>query len=132
MKTVTVLSLLAALAQAHPTQERASEKAVRAPHPGTAHQLDRAGGFGRAVAEKKRTPQGWGQGGGYGGWWGNFPGAQQSSAAPTAAATPVTAPTATSNAGRVAAASSTSAATSTCMFMTSKTLVYYDTVADLP
>lgn len=129
MKTVTVLSLLAALAQAHPTQERAVEKAARAPHPGAAHELDKAGGFARSAAERqkpKRAPQDWG----YGGWWGNF-GGQQSAAptgapwgaptgappmgAPTGAATASGRPTATAPV-RVAAASSTSSASTTCKF----------------
>lgn len=131
MKTVTVLSLLAALAQAHPTQERAVEKAARAPHPGAAHELDRAGGFARSAADRqkpKRAPQDWG----YGGWWGNF-GGQQSAAptggapaaptgapwgVPTGAATASGRPTATAPV-RVAAASSTSAASTTCEFMKS-------------
>lgn len=138
MKAVTVLSLLAAVAQAHPTQERAAEKAVRAPHPGAAHQLDKAGGFSRSAAERqkpKRAPQGWGYGGGYGGggyggWWGN-PGGEQSGAptgaptgfaptgvAPTGAG-PTGAPTATSP-GRVAAASSSSTASTTCKFLISQ------------
>lgn len=126
MKTVTVLSLLAALAAAHPTQERAVEKAARAPHPGAAHQLDKAGGFARTSAERqkpKRAPQGWG----YGPWWGNYGGQQSAAptAAPTAAATPATPTTRASatNAGRVAAASSTSAATTTCMSIISQWLI---------
>ncbi|KAJ0109803.1 hypothetical protein J7T55_004353 [Diaporthe amygdali] len=112
MKTVTVLSLLAALAQAHPTQDRAVEKAVRAPHPGAAHQLDKAGGFSQKA---RRAPQGWGNGG----WWGNFGGHGQSAApsaaptaTPTAAAAATTAAT-TTNPVRVAAASSTSTANTT-------------------
>lgn len=123
MKTVTVISLLATLAQPNPAQERAVEKAALAPHPGAADLLDKTGGFSRSAAERqkpKRAPQGWG----YGGWWENF--GREQSAAPTAAATAAatpTTPTTTTDPARVAAASSTSAANTTYMCIKSQWLV---------